>query len=215
MLKHVFIEGFCVVVAGTLFAALANAVSPRGLNLGRDYFHLAASGPGKANQPAPSPSPAPPPTYANAAFAALAETLRASGLRLVDRAEARRLFLDPRKAQDLVVFIDARPEDQFLEGHIPGAFDFDNYHQEKALGTVVPACQAAWEIVVYCHGGDCEESKFAALTLRDYLTGPSRTNLMIYAGGITEWVAAGEPVETGARNSGQMAATPPPAKTGP
>lgn len=213
MLKSVFVEVVCVVVAGTLFAALANAVSPRGLNLGRDYFHLAAAGSTNTNQPAPSPSPAS--TNADAAFTALAETLRTSGLRLVDRAETRRLFLDPRKAQDLVVFIDARPEDQYVEGHIPGAFGFDNYHPEKALGTVVPACQAAWEIVVYCHGGDCEESKFAALTLRDYLTGPSRTNLMIYAGGITEWVAAGDPVETGARNSGQMATPPPPAKSGP
>jgi rhodanese-related sulfurtransferase len=134
--------------------------------------------------------------------AALAAQLRAKGLGLVESEQAARLFADPRYASELVLFVDARDDRHYQEGHIPGAYQFDHYRPDNYLPTVLPACQNAEQIVVYCTGGNCEDSEFAALTLRDAGVPPER--LFIYAGGMTEWATNGLPVETGARKSGTL-----------
>jgi rhodanese-related sulfurtransferase len=58
------------------------------------------------------------------------------------------------------------------------------------------------KVVVYCNGGECEDSEFAAIMLRD--AGVPREALFIYAGGITEWKAQRLPMEAGARRSGEL-----------
>jgi rhodanese-related sulfurtransferase len=120
----------------------------------------------------------------------------------VDGKGALQRFNDPRFKQQRIVFIDARDEDHYREGHIPGAYGLDAYHPEKNLATVLPVCQAAEEIVVYCNGGDCEDSQFAAVTFRD--AGIPNPKLFVYAGGMAEWTTNGLPVETGEQNSGTM-----------
>jgi len=67
---------------------------------------------------------------------------------------------------------------------------------------VLPACLGALQVVVYCTGGQCEDSEFAAIMLRD--AGIQRQNLFVYPGGINEWSALKLPVELGARKSGQL-----------
>ena len=66
----------------------------------------------------------------------------------------------------------------------------------------MPVCQAAEKVVVYCTGGNCEDSEFAAIFLRD--AGVPREKLLVYGQGITEWIALNLPIESGARNSGQV-----------
>jgi rhodanese-related sulfurtransferase len=61
-------------------------------------------------------------------------------------------------------------------------------------------CLAAEKIVVYCAGGDCEDSRFAAILLRDAGVAPEK--LFVYSGGLHAWTAAGLPVESGERRSG-------------
>ena len=78
------------------------------------------------------------------------------------------------------MFIDARDEAHYREGHIPGAYEFDPYYPEKYFPTALPPCQAAEQIVVYCHGGDCDDSESAALTLRD--VGIAMNKLLFTAG---------------------------------
>jgi rhodanese-related sulfurtransferase len=56
--------------------------------------------------------------------------------------------------------------------------------------------------VIYCNGGDCDDSESAAITLRD--VGIANPKLFIYTGGITEWTTNGLPVEIGGRNSGNL-----------
>ena len=192
-------------VVGVAFAFLANQLSPRGLNPAMNYFPGGVkSSPvpppavpppvsGRANPPPPAPTPA----------ASLAARLQANGLRLLDRAGVEKLFRDPRRQENLILFIDARDEDHYQEGHIPGAFEFYPYHPEKYLEAVVTPCQIAEQIIVYCTGGDCEDSESAALFLRD-AGGVPGGKLLIYGGGMTEWEAAGLPVESGARNSGDI-----------
>jgi len=128
--------------------------------------------------------------------------MKEKGLQLTDGPRMVQLFHDPRFKRDIVVFIDARDEDHYQQGHIPGAYEFDPYHPEKYFDTVLPVCQKAEQIVVYCNGGDCDDSESAAILLRN--VGIPNLKLFVYVGGIKQWMANGLPVETGARNSGNL-----------
>ncbi len=199
--RKVLCEAALVAMVGAAIAFAANAISPRGLALARNYF------PGPTQGEVSTPV-APPPSHGGVATqgaspAQLAEAqLKAKGLQWVELKQAIRLFRDPRFPQGGVVFIDARDGEHYREGHVPGAHEFDPYHMEKHFADVLPACQAADEIVVYCHGGDCEDSQFAAAALRD--AGIPNQKLFVYIGGMEEWTTNGFPMETGERNSGNL-----------
>ena len=66
---------------------------------------------------------------------------------------------------------------------------------------MLPVCQAAELIVVYCTGNECEDSELSALLLRN--AGIPNQKLFVYVNGITEWMSQQFPVETGARPSGK------------
>ena len=189
---------------GTALAFVANAVSPRGLKISQDYF---PSAPRTAITPVASAAPvAPQPGVTNVPVAApedpLAARLRAQGLTLVVSNQVTQLFRDPRYQQGVIVFVDARSDQHYQDGHIPGAYQFDHYRADQYLAGVLPVCQAAEKVVVYCTGGNCEDSEFAAIFLRD--AGVPREKLLVYGQGITEWIALNLPIESGARNSGQV-----------
>jgi rhodanese-related sulfurtransferase len=193
-------EGLIVAVIGIVFALAANGISPRGLKLARDYF----PGANQAALPeasATSQSPASVDTNVTAPSAEeqLAARLQSKGLQLATTEQAEQLFRDPRYELELIVFIDARNDRQYREGHIPGAYQFNHYQPENHLATVLPVCQTAEQIVVYCGGGDCEDSEFAALFLRQ--AGIAAEKLLVYGGGMAEWTASGLPVEMGERHS--------------
>jgi rhodanese-related sulfurtransferase len=176
--------------------------------LRRDYFPRVATvhsagltnTAGVSSQPGVALTNAPAPSQ-------LAARLAAKGLRLIDSAEARRLFEDPRRTQELVVFVDARNDAHYQEAHVPGAYQFDHYYPQNYLPTVLPVCQQAETIVVYCAGGDCEDSEFAALALTD--AGVPAARLSVYGGGMAAWQTNGLPVEVGARSSGEVHAGSP------
>ena len=132
----------------------------------------------------------------------LAAQMKQKELQLIDGRRAVQLFHDSHLKASAIVFIDARDESHYQEGHIPGACEFDPYHPEKYFPVVLPICRAAEQIVVYCNGGDCDDSETAARLLKD--VGIPGRKLFIYGGGITEWTNNHQPVETGARNSGNL-----------
>jgi rhodanese-related sulfurtransferase len=197
----ILLEAVLVAVVGAAFALAANRISPQGLSLARDYFPtetndrmrasagvtLPETAPGTnataLSSPPPPAAPNPPPA-----------------LQMVDRLRAVELFHNSHLKAGAIVFVDARDEEHYLGGHIPGAYEFDPYHPENFFPAVLPVCRAAEQIVVYCNGGDCDDSKTAALLLRD--VGTPNQKLFIYTGGITEWTNNHLPLETGARNSG-------------
>ena len=193
--KAVVFEAFWVAALGLAFALAANALSPRGLRLSRNYFPDAGTAPSLTNSTATA-------SVSTNASNATAQRLQQRGLQLVSSNEVAELFRDPRHEQGLVVFIDARDDQHYAAGHIPGAWQFHHYRAEDYLPTVLPICLNALQVVVYCNGGECEDSEFAAIMLRD--AGVPRETLFVYAGGIIEWKANGLPVETGARLSGQL-----------
>lgn len=183
-------------LAAVIFALAANALSPRGLSLTRDYF---PGGQGGAVVPNPfagtNAGPFQPDHGAEARLAA-------RGLKALAHAGAVQLFQDPRYAHGLIVFLDARNEAQYLAGHIPGAHQFDHYRAPQYLPAVLPVCLAAERVVVYCGGGECEDSEFAAIILRD--AGVPGEKLAVYATGFQSWEQGGLPVELGLRNSGNL-----------
>ena len=185
-------------------AFAANAFSPRGLKLTRNYFpgdsaprhtHVVSTNQpqalGSTNVPAADPT---------------AMRLQAQGLQVATSEQTSALFNDPRYQQGLVVFIDARDDQHYQQGHIPGAHQLNHYFPERYLGAIIPACQAAQQIVVYCKGGECEDSEHAAIMLHQSL-GVPKEKMFIYLAGITEWQAKGYPVELGTRNSWQVKTT--------
>lgn len=203
-LRKVLVETVLLALVGVAFALAANALSPRGLKLSRNYFPGSEKKPATAlaahsasHTAATNASPA-----KAAAFDPIAQRLEQRGLQLVSSKAAFELFNDPAYQQGLIVFIDARDDEHYQAGHIPGAWQFNHYRPENYLPAVLPVCLVAQKVVVYCTGGQCEDSEFAAIMLRD--NGVPGENLFVYTGGMTEWKAQGHPVELGPRSSGQI-----------
>jgi rhodanese-related sulfurtransferase len=197
--RFLVLEAVLVAGLGLAFALAANALSARGLRLGRNYF------PG-GTSPSPTTNSVIGPVVSNALAAApvdgVLQRLQHRGLQLVTSNEVAALFREPGYEQGLVIFVDARDDRNYQSGHIPGAWQLDHYRAENYLPIVLPACLGAQKVVVYCSGGACEDSEFAAIMLRD--TGVRGESLFVYAGGITEWTNNRLPVEIGARGSGQL-----------
>lgn len=194
--RAVVLEALLVALAGTAFGLLANAVSPLGLRLARDYFPSApdVAHAGSATNVVGG---------ANDPEATARLRLQQRGLQTVSSNEVVALFRDPLYEQGLFVFVDARDDAHYQAGHVPGAWQFNHYRSEQFLPTVLPLCLAAQKVIVYCTGGSCEDSEFAAMMLRD--GGVPAENLYVYLGGIAEWTRNGLPIESGIRGSGQMA----------
>ena len=88
------------------------------------------------------------------------------------------------------LFVDARESAFFEEGHIPRAINLP--HEEilraKTIGALADKSQP---LIVYCSGGDCEDSKIVAKGLLAL----GHSKISVYAGGWEEWSALGSPVE--------------------
>ena len=185
-------ETAVIVVAGLLLGLLANTVSPRGLKLGRDYFPKLAR-PATVAPVNPSAATASTPPATNAVL----DRLRERGLQPLEHAAVVTLFHNLQPAQGMIIFVDARNDAHYEAGHIPGAHQLDYYRPETYLPAVLAACGTAQQILVYCTGGDCEDSELTAILLTQ--SGVPRERLFIYPGGFTEWTANGLPLELGAR----------------
>jgi len=111
-------------------------------------------------------------------------------IKLADLAE---LLNDPSTRAGLNVFVDARKQDLYDEGHIPGAVRCDPYDTDACIDDVLNSALAADKVVVYCGGGECEDSIFMCRELN--AAGVDYGALYLYTGGWSEWTRAGNPVE--------------------
>jgi rhodanese-related sulfurtransferase len=117
------------------------------------------------------------------------------GYKLIEFEQVREDFEDPRTQTAQFVFIDARNQTEYDEGHIPGALLCDHYRLEHTLEAVLPFALQAEKIIVYCTGGECEDSGFVCGDLVE--AGVRFDVLYLYEGGWHEWKEAGMPVEGG------------------
>ena len=96
-------------------------------------------------------------------------------------------------------FLDARRSGEFTEGHLPGAWSTPVWEAEledRLLDFKAQRRPAAGDaIVIYCSGGDCQDSQLLA----EKLLAQGYFHLLIYRAGYPDWVAQGHPVEKGGR----------------
>lgn len=103
------------------------------------------------------------------------------------------IFNDPATAVGAAVFVDARNEQAFAIGHIPGAIQADHYRIEDFIDAVLEAAQTADKVIVYCNGGKCEDSVYMCKDLVDFDV--PFDIIYLYEGGWNEWESKGQPVE--------------------
>jgi rhodanese-related sulfurtransferase len=199
-IRKILAEALVVAVLGAAFALAANQISPRGLLLTSNYF---PGGTNNSVRPVATPNNAGTNSVPLTPEQVAIQNMKEKGLQTIDGSQALQFFQDPRRQQDIVVFVDARDDSHYHEGHIPGAYQIDPYNRDKYLEAALPVCLKAEQIVVYCNGGECDDSESIALLLRDDI-GIVNQKIFVYTGGITEWNAKKLPMETGERNSGTL-----------
>ena len=99
-----------------------------------------------------------------------------------------------------VLFLDARRTSVYEQGHIPGArtysvweSDIDDKVNKLFNERNDPSAQNL-PIVIYCSGGDCEDSHMLA----QKLWGIQFNNVYVYKDGFPDWQQHGAPVHNGA-----------------
>ncbi|HNQ22060.1 MAG TPA: rhodanese-like domain-containing protein [Phycisphaerae bacterium] len=202
-----------LVVAGTL-ALGANALRPDSVRLGRNYFEkpVFPINPGYTHNPGRIPAgegtsdPAaglvgqageagPEGDGGSEGTGSHSSAVEQLGLQSMTFDEALEMYHDDMYRTRHCIFVDARPDTLYREGHISGAFQLDPYHLEFYLPDLVDIALNAHRIVVYCTGGDCEDSLFAARDLME--AGVAADRIFVYEGGFDEWKKKGGPMATG------------------
>lgn len=112
----------------------------------------------------------------------------ALGLRTADAGQTQSLV-----ESGIYFIFDARPHEAFAEAHLPGALSLPSDLFEERIAEYAMMLIPEQEILVYCSGQVCDES---LLVCRDLLE-QGYTNLVLFAGGMEAWEAAGYPVEEG------------------
>jgi len=178
-MKTTIVELFALAILSLVLAFGVNAVRLKGsIKLTHNYFERSVDPAKVPGKPASESTKTLEHPYHEIAFGDVA-----------------RVFRDPATQQGLNLFVDARKAELFEEGHIPGAMHCDAYELGAALEEVVARANGVERVIVYCGGGDCEDSIFLCRELIE--AGASYDDVFLYAGGFKEWVARGMSVDTG------------------
>ena len=96
----------------------------------------------------------------------------------IDLELAKKLF------EENTLFVDARAEEFYNEGHIPNAICFDDFDLliEKLENTIGMDDQ----FIVYCSDSDCGSSEDLSYELQSY----GYNNILLFKGGWKEWTGA-------------------------
>jgi len=106
--------------------------------------------------------------------------------------DAQRLF-----QQKSVPFLDARRSNVYRQGHIAGARPFSVWEadvDDKVKGFFAEGRDQAAPVVVYCSGGDCEDSH----NLSEKLYKVGFDNVLVYKDGFPDWEKRNLPITKGA-----------------
>ncbi|HEU0209161.1 MAG TPA: rhodanese-like domain-containing protein [Candidatus Udaeobacter sp.] len=67
---------------------------------------------------------------------------------------------------DQTIWVDARPNDEFVREHVPGAFSLNEDHWNELLPQFLAAWSPGKKIVVYCSAQSCDLAREVAERLR-------------------------------------------------
>ncbi len=84
-----------------------------------------------------------------------------------------------------VLWVDARPMDEFREGHISGAIPLNLEQWDSLIAAFLDRWNPDQKIVVYCSSRDCDLSKQVADRLRENKISP----VYVLRGGWESWVS--------------------------
>ena len=96
---------------------------------------------------------------------------------------AKKLFTDS------ILFIDARAEEYYLEGHIPNSICSDDFN--SLVFQIEDLVDYNNSFVVYCSDDDCGSSEDLAYQLQDQ----GFTNIYLFKGGWKQWLEHNLPIE--------------------
>ncbi len=94
--------------------------------------------------------------------------------------------------QGQALFIDARPDDEYAELHLPGALNLPPDRLEAEGAKALAGVALGRQVVVYCGQVSCD----AALKVAEKLQSLGYTHVKVYLGGFRAWDEAGYPAET-------------------
>jgi rhodanese-related sulfurtransferase len=191
--RSFWVEAAILVVLSVLLAALSNALAgpERKLRWIGSYDEAGvprASAPTTSAGAAGAPTPAlPPASGTEASFPPHPDKawIEISG------DDAQRLF-----QQKSVLFLDARRTSVYRQGHIAGARPFSVWEadvDEKVKGFFAEGRDQAAPVVVYCSGGDCEDSH----NLAEKLYKVGFDNVLVYKDGFPDWEKRNLPTTKG------------------
>jgi len=190
--KSAMIEFLIVGVVGLVVGYAVNGLrASDSIRLGRNYF--AKGGPTVAGEPDPSASSMAEPTGTDPGQESDDTPHLEHPYQRISFDEVVKIFNDPATASGAAVFVDARNDQAFAAGHIPGAIQADHYRIEDYIDAVLAAVETADKVIVYCNGGDCEDSIYMCKNLIDFDVPYEK--IYLYGGGWTEWESKGQPVE--------------------
>lgn len=211
MVKQAFIELILITLASVGVALAANQIRERkSIELTKDYFERGST---PAQKPATDTPTAngigkhvegarPVQPIGLSVKPAAGETEKSAGkkhlehdFQTISLEEVQKVFDDPQTRQGLNIFVDARDDEHFAEGHVPGAMQCFPYEARRCLDRVKMAADGAEKVIVYCGGGDCEDSIFMCRELTE--AGVPTEAVYLFEGGWKEWSASGMPTEGG------------------
>ncbi len=100
------------------------------------------------------------------------------------------------------LFVDARDPNFYELGHIPGAVNLPVRDFDLVFPKLERRLLEADRLITYCDGASCAMS----VELTEKLLFAGLNHVEIFAGGIEQWEATGQPVEKGPVDSRQQAA---------
>ncbi len=90
-----------------------------------------------------------------------------------------------------IIIVDARDDDFYYAGHIPGAINIPLQEVESFIHDFISRISFETSVIIYCEGYGCDMGERLAVILEDF----GFSNLMVYDGGIEEWESYGMPIE--------------------
>lgn len=207
IIKQTGCELLALAVIGLVVGLSANSLRAKGsLELGKNYFYI---------PPIEKPTPPVQPDDTNNGDTGKSIPEKPKGgdepstakpkypYQTIDYDGVVAVLKDPDTQTGLNVIVDARNDHAYEAGHIPGAVQCDPYNVPQYWDNVEPRVMGAMKVVVYCGGGDCEDSAYMCRELVNQ--GVPMEAIYLYAGGWNEWDAKHGPVETGRPDAAEEA----------
>jgi rhodanese-related sulfurtransferase len=97
---------------------------------------------------------------------------------------------DAERLTPPVIWLDARPDEEYAAQHVPGALSLNEDRWEELLPKFMAVWQPGTRVVVYCDSQRCDASRAVAVRLRHEL---QINNVFVLQGGWKAWLEVHKP----------------------